>query len=313
MKKILPIIAAALLLASCGDKQPKGNDNPTEKPKKTVAVPQFNADSAYQYVAAQTAFGPRVPETQAHAQCADWLTGKLNAWADTVIVQDFRTRLYNGKGIDGKNIVAVFNPKAKKRIVLCAHWDSRPFADHDDDEANRHTPIDGANDGASGVGVLLECARQFKAQPVHENLGIDIVLFDLEDYGPHHEQVMDYYDDENNYWALGSQHWSKQPHVYGYKAYYGILLDMVGGSGVAQSRRVGLPPVFQQRARRHHQRRSCADEPNRGHPHHRHHRPASRKQQREFRRNMAHGERQHRKHRQNHAWHGWICAAPCAL
>ncbi len=230
MKKILPIIAAALMLASCGDNKPKGNDNPTEKPKKTVAVPQFNADSAYQYVAAQTAFGPRVPETQAHAQCADWLTGKLNAWADTVIVQDFRTRLYNGKGIDGKNIVAVFNPKAKKRIVLCAHWDSRPFADHDPDEANTHTPIDGANDGASGVGVLLECARQFKVQPVHENLGIDIVLFDLEDYGPHQEQAMDYYDDENNYWALGSQHWSKQPHVYGYKAYYGILLDMVGGS-----------------------------------------------------------------------------------
>ena len=230
MKKIFLFIAAALLLASCGDKKPKGNDSPTEKPKKTVVVPQFNADSAYQYVAAQTAFGPRVPETHAHAQCAEWLTDKLTHCADTVIVQEFRTRLFNGKGIDGKNIVAVFNPEAKKRIVLCAHWDSRPYADHDGDEANRHTPIDGANDGASGVGVLLECARQFKAQPLGEKLGVDIVLFDLEDYGPHQDQAMDYYEENNNYWALGSQYWSKHPHVYGYKAYYGILLDMVGGS-----------------------------------------------------------------------------------
>jgi hypothetical protein len=230
MKKLFLIIAAALVLVSCGDKQPKGNDNPSEKPKKTVVVPNINADSAYHYVAAQTAFGPRVPEMQAHTQCAEWLTNKLTNWADTVIVQEFRTRLYNGKGIDGKNIVAVFNPEAKKRIVLCAHWDSRPYADHDPDEAFSHQPIDGANDGASGVGVLLECARQFKNQPLPEKLGIDIVLFDLEDYGPHQDQAMDYYNDNDNYWALGSQYWSKHPHVYGYKAYYGILLDMVGGS-----------------------------------------------------------------------------------
>ena len=229
MKKLFLFIAAALMLASCGGKQPKGNDNPTEKSKKTVTVPQFNADTAYHYVAVQTAFGPRVPETQAHADCAEWLTDILTNWADTVIVQEFRTKLFNGKGIDGKNIVAVFNPEAKKRIVLCAHWDSRPFADHDPDAANTHTPIDGANDGASGVGVLLECARQFKAQPLNEKLGVDIVLFDLEDYGPHQEQAMDYYESNESYWALGSQYWSKQPHVYGYKAYYGILLDMVGG------------------------------------------------------------------------------------
>ncbi len=222
-------MSLALLLVSCGEKQPKKDNQPKET-KVAVVIPQFDADSAYQYVAKQTAFGPRVPETSAHAQCAAWLSAKLSEYADTVIVQEFRTRLFNGKGIDGKNIVAVFNPEAKKRIVLCSHWDSRPFADHDPDEANRHTPIDGANDGASGVGVLLECARQFKAQSLNEKLGIDIVLFDLEDYGPHQEQAMEYYDENVNYWALGSQYWSKYPHVYGYKAYYGILLDMVGGS-----------------------------------------------------------------------------------
>ena len=230
MKKTFLIIASCLLLASCADKQPKNTTKSKQESKKSVTVPQFNADSAYQYVAKQTQFGPRVPLTEAHANCAQWLTEKLNVFADTVIVQDFRTRLYDGRGIDGKNLIGVFNPNAKKRIVLCAHWDSRPYADHDPDEANTHSPIDGANDGASGVGVLLECARQFKSMPLREGLGIDIVFFDLEDYGPHQDQAMDYYDEEVNYWALGSQYWSKYPHVYGYQAYYGILLDMVGGS-----------------------------------------------------------------------------------
>jgi hypothetical protein len=223
------IIAAALLLAACSN----GNHNRSDESrpaKKTAVVPQFNADSAYQYVAQQTHFGPRVPLTEAHALCAEWLTEKLNEFADTVIVQDFRTRLYDGRGIDGKNLIGVFNPTAKKRIVLCAHWDSRPFADHDPDTANNYKPIDGANDGASGVGVLLECARHFHETPLREGVGIDIVFFDLEDYGPHQDVAEDYYDDENNYWALGSQYWSKHPHIYGYKAYYGILLDMVGGS-----------------------------------------------------------------------------------
>lgn len=229
MKKIFIIIATVLLLASCNDK-PKENTTNNDQPKKSIVTPSFNADSAYQFVAHQTDFGPRVPETQAHSDCAEWLTAKLGEYADTVIIQDFRTKLFNGKGIDGQNIVGVFHPEAKKRIVLCAHWDSRPYADHDPDEANTRTPIDGANDGASGVGVLLECARLFKVQPLPEKLGIDIVLFDLEDYGPHVDEAEKYYNDETNYWALGSQYWAKQPHVYGYKAYYGILLDMVGGS-----------------------------------------------------------------------------------
>lgn len=230
MKNITLVIVLAFLLASCGEKQHKGTPQSKQEPKKTVVVPQFHADSAYQFVAHQTSYGPRVPLTEAHSACAEWLTAKLAEYADTVIVQDFRTRLYDGRGIDGKNLIGVFHPEAKKRIVLCAHWDSRPYADHDPDEANTRKPIDGANDGASGVGVLLECARQFKSMPLREGLGVDIIFFDLEDYGPHQEETMKYYDEEINHWALGSQYWAKHPHVYGYKAYYGILLDMVGGS-----------------------------------------------------------------------------------
>ena len=137
MKKIFIIIATVLLLASCNDK-PKENTTNNDQPKKSIVTPSFNADSAYQFVAHQTDFGPRVPETQAHSDCAEWLTAKLGEYADTVIIQDFRTKLFNGKGIDGQNIVGVFHPEAKKRIVLCAHWDSRPYADHDPDEANTH-------------------------------------------------------------------------------------------------------------------------------------------------------------------------------
>lgn len=222
LKKITIISLVVLTIFSCDNKQ---NSKPAAQPApqvKQVVIPQFNADSAYNYVAKQLEFGPRVPGSEAHKQCAEWFIDFFNDKADTVYVQDFRTRLYNGNGIDGKNIIAAFNPEAKKRILLAAHWDSRPFADHDPDEKNWNTPIDGANDGASGVGVLMEIARVLKDNPI--NVGVDIILFDLEDYGaPYYLNLM-----TNDDWALGSQYWSKNPHIYNYRAYFGILLDMVG-------------------------------------------------------------------------------------
>ena len=222
LKKIALISVVLLSITSCDNKQ---NSKPASQPApqvKQVVIPKFNADSAYNYVKKQLDFGPRVPESPAHAQCADWFVDFFNDKADTVYVQNFRTRLYDGKGIDGKNIIAAFNPEAKKRILLAAHWDSRPFADHDPDENNWNTPIDGANDGASGVGVLMEIARVLKDNPL--NIGVDIILFDLEDYGaPYFLNLM-----TNNDWALGSQYWAKNPHIYNYRAYFGILLDMVG-------------------------------------------------------------------------------------
>lgn len=226
MKRLIPILMLLVFCACDGPNQPRPAD---PKPAEKVTVPEFNADSAYAFVKAQTDFGPRVPNTEAHELCAAWLLSKLTEYADTVMVQEFRTRLFNNKGIDGKNIVASFHPKAAKRIILCSHWDSRPFADHDADEANWNHPIDGANDGASGVGVLLENARCFHNHPLPEKLGVDIILFDLEDYGPRSDQSEQYYDDRRNHWALGSQYWAAQHHVTGYQANFGILLDMVGG------------------------------------------------------------------------------------
>lgn len=217
---ILVLILATLF--SCESNKNVKPSTQNAPQKKVVVVPEFSADSAYEYVKRQLDFGPRIPGSEAHASCAEWFVDFFNAKADTVYVQEFRTRLYNGESIDGKNIIASFNPEAKKRVLLAAHWDSRPFADHDPDEKNWNTPIDGANDGASGVGVLMEVARALNENPI--NLGIDIILFDLEDYGaPYYLNLM-----TNDDWALGSQYWAKNPHIYNYRAYFGILLDMVG-------------------------------------------------------------------------------------
>lgn len=222
-KRLLIFSFILLMFFSCEDNKSTKNTSQNIV-KQEYVKPKFNADSAYHYVKKQVEFGPRVPCSEAHERCVEWFVDFFNEKADTVYVQDFRTRLYDGRGIDGKNIIASFNPSAKKRILLAAHYDSRPFADHDPDEKNWNTPIDGANDGASGVGVLMEIARILKDNPL--NHGIDIILFDLEDYGaPHYLNLM-----TNDDWALGSQYWSKNPHIYNYRAYFGILLDMVGAA-----------------------------------------------------------------------------------
>lgn len=220
-------IIPALFLTSC-DNSGTGTtsrQNMASTADKPVTVPQFNADSAYFYVDRQVAFGPRTPGSAAHAECAGWMEETLLRFADQVIVQDFKARVYSNKMYDGKNIIAVFNPDKQYRILLCAHWDSRPFADHDPDPANHQKPIDGANDGASGTGVLMEIARQLSIQK--PSVGVDIVLFDLEDYGPPQDKQT---QESTDMWGLGSQHWSKNPHTPRYTANFGILLDMVGAA-----------------------------------------------------------------------------------
>jgi hypothetical protein len=187
--------------------------------------PDFDAASAYGFVKTQVEFGPRVPGTPAHAACADWFVRTLKRWTPDVVVQEFKARAFDGRPLEGKNIIASFDPDKKDRILLCAHWDSRPFADHDPDPANRFKPVMGANDGASGVGILLEIARCLAVRkPV---LGVDILLLDLEDFGAH----SNWRGSSEDSWGLGSQYWAKNPHKPGYRARFGILLDMVGGAG----------------------------------------------------------------------------------
>ncbi|MCF8364997.1 MAG: M28 family peptidase [Bacteroidales bacterium] len=223
------IMVLILSNISCGDgKSVKSTTSQKQskiivKPK--LSTPVFNADSAYYFVEKQLSFGPRVPETEAHEACALWLEATLGKFADSVMVQEFKARVYDNRIFSGKNIIASFKPDFQNRIFLSSHWDSRPYADHDPDVSKHDVPIDGANDGASGTGVLIEIARQLSIQ--NPGIGIDIVLFDLEDYGPPQDSQT---DQASETWGLGSQYWARNFHVPGYSARYGILLDMVGAS-----------------------------------------------------------------------------------
>ncbi len=219
MSKIILIVISMLFTQACRQTSQKTEQKPNPIPSPSL---HFSADSAYNYVQKQVDFGPRVPNTQAHVQCAAYLTETLKKFGAEVHVQNVKLTAYNGDVLNASNIIGVYNPSSTKRILLCAHWDCRPWSDHDPDPANRYKPVTGANDGASGVGVLLEIARQLSdSLPA---VGVDIVLFDAEDYGPHE----DYSGKTEDAWCLGSQYWAKNPHVQSYNAMYGILLDMVG-------------------------------------------------------------------------------------
>ena len=228
-------VLMALFLVACGGKQaPKS----VEQSQAPVVVPAFNADSAYHYTAGQVAFGPRVPNSEAHRACGDWLEAELARFGAQVTAQRITLRAYDGTVLAARNIIGSYKPELKKRVLLCAHWDSRPWADADADPKNHRTPILGANDGASGVGVLLEVARQLQAQPAE--IGIDIIFFDAEDYGTHADEKE---IAESNTWCLGSQYWARVPHKADYMARFGILLDMVGGKD-ARFHREGYSDYF---------------------------------------------------------------------
>jgi Zn-dependent M28 family amino/carboxypeptidase len=232
-------VSLMIIFFSCKGPGPK--EKPVETPVAEtvdIIIPAFNADSALYFVKAQTDFGPRVPGSNAHAECAAWLKNALLACTPHVTIQEFKARVYNGDVYSGKNIIASFNPDKKARIMLCAHWDSRPFADHDPDPSKRSEPVMGANDGASGVGVILEVARLLKAN--HPLIGVDIIFFDMEDYGPPQDSQQ---EGTNEHWGLGSQYWSKNPHVPDYRARFVILLDMVGARD-AKFRKEGFSRYF---------------------------------------------------------------------
>lgn len=226
--KILLIIVIGSLV-SCGNKGGANDSSEAaasgngQAAKPATKAPDFNADSAYAFTKKQVDFGPRVPNTEAHKACGDYLISELKRFGAEMHVQEMNLKAYNGEYLQSRNIIGSYNKDNPKRILLFAHWDTRPYADHDPDVNRQNTPIDGADDGASGVGVLLEMARQFRMKD--PGIGIDIIFFDSEDYGPPATL-------ENrtpgDWWALGAQFWAKNPHVPNYKAEYGILLDMVG-------------------------------------------------------------------------------------
>lgn len=217
------LIAGVLFSLSCNSCQSNKKTVVTEPPRRVS--PDFNADSAYAFVEKQVRFGFRIPGTQAHSDCSDYLAAKLTGFGAQVMIQKAEITHYDGKNISIRNIIGSYHPEKEKRVLLFAHWDSRPFADEESDAGKQSQPIAGADDGASGVGALLEIARNLQQYPTE--VGIDIIFFDLEDWGQP-SSTSDWV--QGDWWCLGSQYWSEQPHTENYKAAYGILLDMVGAA-----------------------------------------------------------------------------------
>ena len=212
-------------LSACGF---ASHSEKTEQDNTIVrVVPTFNPDSAYHYVETQCDFGPRVPGTEAHFACLQYFVEQFNRFgADMVIVQESESVIYDGSKMPIRNIVASYGLGKPNRVMICSHWDSRPFADNDINPDNRRKAIIGANDGASGVGVIMELARQLGLKDAA--IGVDFILFDLEDWG-----TPDWTQSKlsDGGWALGSKYWASRPHIPGYQAQFAILLDMVGAQG----------------------------------------------------------------------------------
>jgi microsomal dipeptidase-like Zn-dependent dipeptidase/GMP synthase-like glutamine amidotransferase len=236
------------LVTSCGLRQAQASQgegtsaDPELVEGSSGEVPVFSADSAYAFCQAQCDFGPRTMNSKAHDDCLRWLATKFSDYGLTITEQHATLKGYDGTPLRSTNLIASYRPEAKDRILLCAHWDSRPWADNDPDPANHHTPVLAANDGASGVAVMLEIARTLRqaqgpsdecslslSKGLSKGLGVDFVCFDAEDWGVPQWSDASYDGDS---WALGAQYWAAHLPKEQAKTYrYGILLDMVGGQG----------------------------------------------------------------------------------
>jgi hypothetical protein len=198
-------------------------------------IAQFNAERAFGFLVKQVAFGPRNPGSAGHAQCLQYLKDELQDKAERLRVQPFDYQdAVTGKQYKMTNLIASFKPQESRRIFFAAHWDTRPRADYET-KANREKPILGANDGASGVAVLLEIAAQLNFNP--PPIGVDLILFDGEDYG-REGHLEEYF--------LGSRYFAV--HAADYHPRYGILLDMIGDANLNIPREVNsqknLPQIM---------------------------------------------------------------------
>lgn len=216
----------ALMLISAISCNGGGNKAKTQVMEEQGAIfpVKFSADSAYNYVKAQVDFGPRIPGSEGHAACKEYIIGQLRRFgADTIIEQNLTAVNYLGTELPLTNIMGRYNPESNDRILLVAHWDTRPWADADPDINKRTLPVPGANDGASGVGVLLELARAFQGKS--PEVGVDLLFVDGEDSGNSGA-----WGSSEETWCLGTQYWvNHMPYAAENMPRYGILLDMVGG------------------------------------------------------------------------------------
>ena len=197
-----------LLLAACQARAGAGNGAKTTR--------EFNGQTAFTYVEQQMAFGPRIPNTPGHDKMGDWLAAQLRQRADTVIVQAFTQKTSKGVTLRLRNFFARFRPEATDRVLFLAHWDTRPKADKSANLGQQQLPVPGANDGASGVAVLLGVADALKARA--PGIGVDLLFVDGEDYG-------DFTDSTET--LLGARYFAAHLPT-GYTPLFAVLFDMVG-------------------------------------------------------------------------------------
>ena len=201
---ILPLLS--LLLVACGSRQ------------ASAPSPPFDAAAALELVKTQTDFGPRVPGTEAHLQQLEWMESFLEPLAAVLQRQSFTAHNpFWEEDVAAHNLLASFYPEKTQRLLLCAHWDSRPVADQEDPPVEQ--PIDGAVDGAAGTAVLLQIARILSGhEPAY---GVDLLFFDAEDLGVSG-------DYEYTYFFQGSRHFAEVALETGYQPWFGILVDLIG-------------------------------------------------------------------------------------
>jgi hypothetical protein len=226
ISRVSYLASIILFLISCTENKTAETKQPEVKTPeiKHISAPDFNSDSAYAFIKVQSDMGPREPGSKAHEKAVSYFESKFKEYGADVLVQKATVTTFDQKKWLSKNVIASFNPENTTRVMLCAHWDSRPFCDEDTNKTNARKPCPGVNDGASGVGILIEIARAIAKQK--PNIGIDIMLWDMEDYGQGRvESNAPHIEDD---WGLGSQYWSKNLHKPGYTARFGILLDLVG-------------------------------------------------------------------------------------
>tara|TARA_Y100001001_G_scaffold163540_1_gene192764 strand:+ start:254 stop:1168 length:915 start_codon:yes stop_codon:yes gene_type:complete len=183
-------------------------------------IPVFNGNAAFTHLVAQCDFGPRNPGSVGHQKALDYFLNVLTTLADTVSTQSFTEIMPRSKQkVEMHNIIAQFNPKAKKQIMISAHWDTRPWGDRSLSIMRKDQPILGANDGASGVAILLELAKVLHDNP--QKIGVNLVLFDAEDFGS-----------SGDSWSYckGSQYFAKNLPIT--LPEYAINLDMVGDANL---------------------------------------------------------------------------------
>ena len=167
------------------------------------------------------AFGPRIPNTEGHRRAGDWIIEQLQQRVDSVEVQEFTHVTSDGDTLQLRNFIGKIRPDAAERVLFLAHWDTRPFADKSTNMAQRRMPVPGANDGGSGVAILLGLADELQVEP--PIFGVDLLFVDGEDYGDF---------GANRDVLLGSRHFAANLPE-GYRPLFAVLFDMVGDANLS--------------------------------------------------------------------------------